>query len=175
MAEAPDRSAWSLAAIVMVGSLLLAARPLWTPAVPEGLIVEVVGQVARPGLYVVHPPTLAMAVELAGGKADGLPETPLEEGDGVRVTGAGAEVVSAAERAVADAPAVPEAPPRVWINRATAEELQVLPGVGPALAQRIVEDRAARGPFASVDALDRVRGVGPALVKKVSPLVEVAP
>lgn len=46
------------------------------------------------------------------------------------------------------------------INRATEAELCVLPGIGPALAQRIIADREANGPFSSVDDLDRVRGIG---------------
>ena len=48
------------------------------------------------------------------------------------------------------------------VNRATAVELEALPGIGPSLAQRIVADREARGPFATVGALDRIPGSGPA-------------
>ncbi len=64
-------------------------------------------------------------------------------------------------------PAIPTAasPSTVLnVNRATAVELEGLPGIGPALARRIVADREARGPFATVAALDRVPGIGPALV-----------
>ena len=50
---------------------------------------------------------------------------------------------------------------RVRVNAATAEELERLPGIGPALAQRIVEYRAAHGPFPAVEALLQVRGIGP--------------
>ena len=53
------------------------------------------------------------------------------------------------------------------VNRATAVELEGLPGIGPALARRIVADREARGPFATVGALDRVPGIGPALVTRL--------
>lgn len=52
---------------------------------------------------------------------------------------------------------------------ATAAELELLPGVGPSLAERIVQDRAANGPFATVEDLDRVKGVGPAMLERVSP------
>lgn len=48
----------------------------------------------------------------------------------------------------------------VNLNQATAEELQVLPGVGPALSERIVLYRAEHGPFKSVGQLTEVKGVG---------------
>ena len=57
------------------------------------------------------------------------------------------------------------------LNRATAVELEGLPGIGPSLARRIVADRDARGPFATVAALDRVPGIGPALVGRLGGLV----
>lgn len=56
----------------------------------------------------------------------------------------------------------------VDLNSAGAEELQRLPGVGPVLATRILEERAAGGPFASVDDLVRVPGVGPARVRALA-------
>jgi competence protein ComEA len=61
------------------------------------------------------------------------------------------------------------------LNRAGAVELAVLPGIGPALARRIVEDRALRGPFAAVEDLDRVRGVGPTMLRRLTGLVTVEP
>ena len=62
---------------------------------------------------------------------------------------------------------------RLDLNRATAAELTVLPGLGPALAERIVADREQRGPYASVEDLDRVPGVGPSIVERVAPYVVV--
>ena len=59
----------------------------------------------------------------------------------------------------------------VNVNRATAVELEALPGIGPALARRIVADREAQGPFATVAALDRVSGIGPALLARLERLV----
>ena len=59
------------------------------------------------------------------------------------------------------------------INRASAGELEALPGVGPATADQIVRDREANGPFASVDDLTRVSGIGPATVEKLRDLASV--
>lgn len=63
----------------------------------------------------------------------------------------------------------PPAPPAI-VDIDTADTLAIatLPGVGPALARRIVEDRAARGAFGGAAALDAVRGVGPALLARVA-------
>lgn len=79
------------------------------------------------------------------------------------------------------APAIAiEAPPAaaqgpVDLNRAGPDVLERLPRIGPSLARRIVEDREARGPYRSVDELDRVRGIGPATLEALRPLVTVSP
>jgi len=78
--------------------------------------------------------------------------------------------------AVRHAPAIPVSsrPPGprfpVDVNRAPAATLETLPGVGPALARRIVEARARR-PFSSVEDLERVPGIGPATVARLRLLV----
>jgi competence ComEA-like helix-hairpin-helix protein len=64
--------------------------------------------------------------------------------------------------------------PPAWsveLNQAQLRELQVRPGVGPALAERIVRDRDVRGPFAGPGDLDRVPGIGPALLERIRPHV----
>ena len=58
---------------------------------------------------------------------------------------------------------------RVDLDRAGVAELQRLPGVGPALAARIVSDRGAHGDFGSLAGLDRVPGVGPTLLSRIAP------
>lgn len=60
------------------------------------------------------------------------------------------------------------------LNRADTLALQALPGVGPALARRIAEARR-EAPFRSVDDLERVRGIGPATLERLRPLVTVRP
>ena len=61
----------------------------------------------------------------------------------------------------------------VNINTATAEELQTLPRIGPAMAQRIIAWREAHGGFRSVDELDAVPGIGPSMLENLRQLVMV--
>ncbi len=60
---------------------------------------------------------------------------------------------------------------RLDLNRASAKELLALPRIGPALASRIVKDRERLGSFRSVDGLDRVRGIGPGIIRRLRDLV----
>lgn len=62
---------------------------------------------------------------------------------------------------------------RININTATAVELELLPGIGPSLAKRIVDDRDAHGAFTSAQDLDRVKGIGPRLLEKLRDRVTV--
>jgi len=74
---------------------------------------------------------------------------------------------------------VPEAGPRppasaapllgIDLNRATREELALLPGIGPVASARIMADRQRRGPFLQADALQRVHGIGPKTVAAIRP------
>ncbi|HEX9581021.1 MAG TPA: helix-hairpin-helix domain-containing protein [Gemmatimonadales bacterium] len=58
---------------------------------------------------------------------------------------------------------------RVDVDRASAEELARMPRIGPGLAARIVEDRESKGPFGSLEGLDRVSGVGAGLLQAIKP------
>lgn len=62
---------------------------------------------------------------------------------------------------------------KIELNEATVVELMQLPGVGKTLAVRILEDRERRGCFASIDDLQRVKGVGPKLAARLRPYVTV--
>lgn len=63
---------------------------------------------------------------------------------------------------------------RLDLNRATLAELQQLPGIGPVLAQRIVETREQQGRFASPEDLRRVPGIGPKKFEAIRNLVTVS-
>ena len=62
---------------------------------------------------------------------------------------------------------------KVNVNTATEPELETLPGVGPVLAQRIIDYRTQHGPFTTVDDLDNVSGIGPATLGDLRDLVSV--
>ena len=75
------------------------------------------------------------------------------------------------EKSGRSTPAVAEPP--LDLNRATVDELTRLPGVGSAMATRIVQARESSGRFASVDDLRRVKGVGAARLDRLRPLLTV--
>lgn len=151
---------------------------------PTGeLVVHVAGAVRRPGL--VRLPAGARVADALVAADQALPEAdldalnlarPLTDGEKVYVPLPGqAPPADAAPDAVPGGQPGPRATsgpaPLVDINTADATTLQNLPGIGPALAVRIVDFRAAHGPFASLDGLLDVPGIGPA---KLAALAEVA-
>jgi competence protein ComEA len=62
---------------------------------------------------------------------------------------------------------------RIDVNRAGRAELEALPGIGPALSERILQDREETGPYGRVEDLLRVRGIGPATLDRIRPLIRV--
>lgn len=151
------------------------------PPTPEPLLVQVDGAVARPGLYALPPGArVADAVEAAGGFAPQADTqrvnmaARLEDGAWVWIPAVTETPLPVPTPPAAEAP-VPPSLARININTATAAELEILPGVGPTLAQRIVAYREAHGPFASVDDLLAVKGIGPAKLEQLRPYVTVGP
>jgi hypothetical protein len=64
---------------------------------------------------------------------------------------------------------------QIDLNTAEPRELALLPGVGPILARRIVDNRAGRGPYLSLDDLGRVHGIGPKILQRVQHICIVDP
>ncbi len=62
---------------------------------------------------------------------------------------------------------------RIDLNRATEEDLQLLPGIGPARSRDIVQHREEAGPFPNVEALEAVHGIGPRTLERLAPYLEV--
>jgi competence protein ComEA len=128
------------------------------------LYVDVAGEVRRPGLYrVARGSRVAAAVGMAGGFTRAADTTqvnlaaPLQDGQQVVVPRRGAGGAAASAGAGAGA-GVGKRP--VSLATATAEDLDSLDGIGPTLAQRIVQYRQAHGGFHSLDELRQVDGIG---------------
>jgi len=153
-----------------------AARP--GPSAPVGsgsaaatLVVHVAGTVRRPGLVTVPAGSrVDDAVRAAGGALPGTDlaalnlARPLVDGEQVVVGSAGGS--GAGGRDPAD-------PGRLDLNTATLDQLEGLPGVGPVLAQRILDWRSAHGRFSSVDELREVGGIGERKFADIAPRVRV--
>ena len=80
-------------------------------------------------------------------------------------------LISPAQRSEGAAPDVSGASGPLDLDRATAAQIEALPGIGPSLAARIVASRDSLGPFGGLAALGRVKGVGPATLKRLARLV----
>lgn len=148
--------------------------------------VHVVGEVASPGVVAMPAGSrVADAVSAAGGALPGADLTALnlaavvQDGVQIRVPAPGEEPVAAEAAGDGAGGAAGGGGPAsasggaVDVNAAGAAELQTLPGIGPVLAERIVAWREANGPFASVDALQDVSGIGPAVLGQIRDLVRV--
>ena len=128
--------------------------------------MEVTGKVPHPGVYSFpKPPTLREVWAKAGAVGTAPdPDKNIASGSRVEVTPDGGYRVSAMSGAQLLTLGLP-----IDLNRATAEDLDAIPGIGPALAQRIVDYRKAHGPFKQVEDLMEVSGVGPQNLQKLKP------
>jgi len=81
--------------------------------------------------------------------------------------------VSPVTSLAAESPAATTITEPVHLNKASAEQLQLLPGVGPALSERIIAYRDTHGPFKDVDQLIEVKGIGQSKLAKLKPSLTV--
>jgi len=172
-----------LAAFVLVGLItavwMYLAAPSEAPAVPTAsepaarmpaqVVVYISGAVNKPGVFKVPADSRVLdAVNAAGGLAPGADVTkvnlaqPVKDGLHIHVPGApevapsGSQVHGGALEAG-----------KININTADKAELDKLPGVGPALAERIIEYRKANGPFTDIAELKKVPGIGEAKFNQI--------
>jgi competence protein ComEA len=149
-----------------------------TTAAPS-VVVYVAGAVAAPGVYTLAPLSRVTDAMTAAGGALATADlnvvnlaAAVHDGERIYVPVVGEVVpVVVAGDAVAPGATVPAGP--VNVNTATADQLDVLPGVGPTTAAAIVAHREQHGPFQSIDQLGDVHGIGPAKLEALRGLVTV--
>ncbi|EHQ91748.1 helix-hairpin-helix domain-containing protein [Desulfosporosinus youngiae] len=187
---------------VLVGLVIVAIWKLFLPHGSETylqkadtrreIIVYIAGAVEKPGLVHLEPDA---RLDDALKQVSLLPEANLESmnpaeklKDGQKVTVPFKVVIpqDSAGLTTSSAPAAPAANPlqtvvsstsegKININTAGAAELDKLSGVGPALAERIIQYRTEHGPFARPEDLENVSGIGPKTYEKMASQVTVGP
>lgn len=144
-------------------------------------VVHVAGAVVASGVYrLTGDARVHRAIEAAGGATpdadlDGLNlAAPVVDGQRIYVPTLGeVDPASVPDLPVGAPAAAGERAGPIDLNVATAAQLETLPGVGPSTANAIIDDRERNGPFAAVDDLDRVAGIGPAKLAAIRDLVTV--
>lgn len=148
------------------------------------VVVHVSGAVSSPGVVVLGPGARVYeAVELAGGANPDADldrvnlAAPVLDGERIHVPAIGDDSIPALvpsdrpfDAAARDDVATD---PVIDINTATVDELESLPGVGPTIAQAIVQTRTDRGPFLSIDELLDVPGIGEMKLAQLRPFAIV--
>jgi competence protein ComEA len=165
---------------VGIGVLRGSTAPVETVVVDEtetggtdaaAIYVHVSGAVTAPGLYVLDASARVVdAIAAAGGLTPDADEgavnlaRPLSDGEQLDVPVLGAVVQGGAQ---------PEGDGRVNLNSADASDLDTLPRIGAAMAQRIIDWREANGRFTSVEDLLAVPGIGDKMLESLRDLVTV--
>lgn len=158
------------AAAPVVAPPRVASRPA---AVAKLLVVDVAGQVRRPGLYSLRAGSrINDAIAAAGGatrkaQLDAVNlAAPIADGQQIVVPESGAGGVAADPSPAGSSPSAP-----LDLNSATLEQLEALPGIGPVTAQKILDYRQQLGAFHAVSELEGVPGIGPAHMAQLKGLV----
>lgn len=167
------RALLAVFAIVCVISVAVVARGHSQPVIeaapiviaPPKVMVDVAGGVKTPGLYELPANSRVMdAIVAAGGTRSGTDTSDINL---ARIVKDGEQIYVEIETSRNLTTQTPTRVARkrtgpININRATAGELDSLPGIGPVLASRIIDYRKTNGPFLSVDDLQKVSGIGSA-------------
>ncbi len=136
------------------------ARPI------NPVFVEVTGAASFPGVYEFPaPPTLLEVWRKARGP-ESAPEADLKLASGSRVDIAADGRYQLSRM---NGPRLMTLGLALDLNQATLEDLEALPGIGPALAGRIVDYRQRHGPFKNIDDLENVSGIGPKKLALIKP------
>ncbi|MFO7540319.1 MAG: helix-hairpin-helix domain-containing protein [Chloroflexota bacterium] len=159
--------------------------PTLTPT-PGPIMVYINGEVVQPNLYELSAAARVVdLIEIAGGftaqAQQDVVNLALPLSDGMQIYVPALNEPGVAQPPVVSGPNLAEgtgggmvaAAERVNINQADEQELQLLPGVGPAMAQRIIEYRESSGPFTSIEEITNVSGIGPTRLEQLRDLITV--
>ena len=143
--------------------------PLTVDVAAVDITIDVQGAVLHPGVYklpigsrVVDAIKAAGGVTKVGDPSDLNQARVIADGEQIYVYAKNGTATSSTQRAKAK----PKSSAFVLVNRASAKEFEALDGIGPVLASRIVAYRKANGPFASIDDLEKVPGIGASTLAK---------
>ncbi len=156
-----------MAVLLLLCAALLAARHVWLAQAPPppAVVIEVAGDVPAPGFVTPSPVTIHAALEAAGRSPAGFIDAELSPGTRIVVEDSTLRLEPMDELLVFGLP--------IDLNTASSAALQSIPGIGKSRAEAIISDRAVQGDFASIEALQRVSGIGPVTVEKIRPFVHV--
>jgi competence protein ComEA len=145
---------------------------LLPPPTPSPIVVDVAGAVPRPGVYELPGGSRVKdAIDAAGGflaeadKSNLNLAAPLEDGQKLDIPFLAGVEPAGAVRVVVDEVAI------VNINIATLEELETLPGIGPTLAQRVIDYRETFGDFYFIEDIMNVEGIGSDTFDQIASLI----
>jgi competence protein ComEA len=169
---------------IVIRSMALVPTHTRTPtATPGPIRVYVSGAVAVPGVYsLAWDSRVDQAIAAAGGAAAAADliqvnlAQRLSDGEQVHVPAHGEVVppqlsLQPARKTATARP--PSADRRINVNTANGNQLEALPGIGPALAQRILDYRQANGPFARPEDIKKVKGIGDSIFEQIKELITI--
>lgn len=182
-----------LAGFILAGAIFIVTRlpsgePIALQPVPTKVPIEVhvIGGVVRPGVYSLPEGSRVQdAIDAAGGLLSGTNSNDinlaakLEDGQQLKIGDVASVAGSAPQQGGSPFTVVPTQPgggnpnlgDLVNINTATADELESLPGVGPTMAQNIINYRNQHGPFAQIEDIMNVPGIGPSTFDAIQDLI----
>lgn len=160
-------------------TITLQPKPTLDPATPTPALINVYvsGAVNNPDVYALPLGSLVKdAVAMAGGA------TAEADLDHINLALKLSDQMQVYVPRQGEAAATPKAPSGaatlsapININTANVEELDLLPGIGPSIAQAIIDYRTANGPFKTIEDIDNVKGIGEALFAKIKGSITVGP
>ncbi len=171
---APAQQATSEKLIDPLATQAASPMPTPPPSLPASVVIDVAGKVNHPGVYSLVAGSRAIdAIKAAGGAKSGVDLSDINLAeilfDGQQILVGTSVVPSAVTSKSTSTRLVSHFP--IHLNSATAVQLDQLPGIGPVMAQRIVDYRKKNGAFTSLDGLRKVKGMGVAKFGEIKSLI----